>query len=322
MKKIIILATVCALLTGCSDKRPFPSADDKVPGSTTEYPENDRMEYDSQKNTIFGVFMCGDTLLGTDMWCTFELGYKPETELKDGEFLAVSADVTYLSGSEQGYVKEPRIDKLRSETLVSYDNAVRMFSIHELSDKKYSGEIVHYYTNTNGTYIIVRDDDLNIYLDGKRVCNVDYKEIEHLVCNPELIEYLRSGGEIPDDCSDCAELIFGGKPYDSDANDLKDYIFDGISHVENYDSLQSTEYTSDFEQKCLAEGFFAKIYFTEDVDFELFGQNYDADYIIVAADSPDGQAYFSINGEEMKEFPKDYYDIICEQFSLTQSADQ
>ena len=37
-------------------------------------------------------------------------------------------------------------------------------------------------------------------------------------------------------------------------------------------------------------------------------QLYDADYIIVAADSPDGQPYFSINGNEMKPFPKEYAD--------------
>lgn len=322
MKKKILLATVCTLLTGCSDKLPSSSPAEEAATSQTEYHEDDGMEYNVQKNTIFGVFMCGDTLLGTDHWCTFELGYKPDTELKDGEFLAVNADVTYLSGSEQGYDKEPQIDKLRSETLVSYDTAVRMFGIHELNDKKYSTEAVHWYTNINGTYIIVRNDDLNIYLDGKLVCNADFKNMEQLVCDPELIEYIRSGGEIPDEGPDCAEFICEGKSCAPDLNDLKCYIFDGISNVENYDSLQSTEYTSDFEQKCRNEGFLAKLYFTEDVDLELFGQTIDADYIVVAADSPDGQAYFSINGEEMKEFPKEYSDIIYEQFILPLTADQ
>lgn len=311
MKKLLMLMIVCAMFTGCSDKTASSSETDTPASSSATEHEDDAMAVDTQENAVLGAFMCGDHLIGGDEWNGFDNGYKPETSLKDGEFLSINADITFLHGSESGYTNAPQIDRLISETPVDYDTAIEQFGIPLLGEKAGLHSGMQYYRNLSGTYITAVSDNIRIYLNGQFVCETDWNNSETLMrlcSDPELLEAVCNGKEIPRGGSYVAEFYNNGNYCDVNADTIKDIIHDGIGNIENFNEQPTEEYTAEFDKKCKTEGFLAKLYYTENVDLELFGTTYDADYIIVAADSPDGQPYFSINGNEMKPFPKEYAD--------------
>lgn len=310
MRNIILLALACAMLTGCSSKID-PSPEVSTP--ETKISENDSIETDTQKGAVFGVFNCGNELIGGDGWWSFDNGYTPDTSLSDGEFLAVNADVTYLHGSESGYSNAPVIDRLISETPLDFDSAIDKFSIPMLGEKGSLDSHVAYYRNFSGTYVTAVTDNIRIYLNGDYVCDADWNDSETLKAlysDPELLEALRNGRDIPPDGSYVAEVFSSGASLDIAADSLQNIIFESIGNMANYNDLPTEEYTEDFDKKCKTEGLYAKLYFTEEADLEVFGNTYDTNYLIVAAESTDSQPYFSINGEGMKPFPKEYTDKI------------
>lgn len=98
---------------------------------------SDGTSYEKSENLQLLLTRCDGEYLGTENWNTI-YEFMPETELMDGEFAIITADVTFLTGGEAGYQQNVQIDKLKSCEIVSAERAAMFYEIPDVTETDFS----------------------------------------------------------------------------------------------------------------------------------------------------------------------------------------
>ncbi len=98
---------------------------------------SDGTSYEKRENLQLLLTRCDGEYIGTENWNTI-YEFMPETELMDGEFAIITADVTFLTGGEAGYQQNVQIDELKSCEIVSAERAAMFYEIPDITEEDFS----------------------------------------------------------------------------------------------------------------------------------------------------------------------------------------
>ena len=107
-----------------------------------DYP--DKLYQKKEGGETLYVFRLGDKYF--DVESSYDVDLDTDREIEDGEFVKITADVTYLSGGTAGFKNKPQIDNIYSIETVSiedldvpslYDTNTGLMSLNEVYEADY-----------------------------------------------------------------------------------------------------------------------------------------------------------------------------------------
>lgn len=173
MKQLLTATALLLLLTGCSGLGTYP----------------DKMNTTRVKKDQLIIFRCDDSYFGTDRWRRMHGDTDQLSEIAEGEFAVITADVTYLSGGIEGYQNEPQINRFRDLTPITLEEVKEIYTVPVLTEQpeNVAWQLYLWEYEDAEYYLFFRNGDGYLYQDSE--CLGVFEKLSH---EENVLDFLES----------------------------------------------------------------------------------------------------------------------------------